>query len=424
MSVFAIGVDHRSAPVEIREALAFDRDQAASFLAEAAAELSERLLLSTCNRTEVLAVSGDTAGDPAARLLELLKRSRGVPDFGKNGFTRVYRGEEAVRHLFRVAAGLESMILGESQILGQVKDAGDLAEACGASGPVLRKVLETSVRVGKRARTETKIGEGAVSVASAAVDLAKKVFGDLADRSAMVIGAGETGALVSRHLRAGGIGRMRVTNRTLTRAQELAREVEAESWGLCGVPPGLREADVVIASMGGERPLLTYDEIRMAMRARKDRMLLILDISVPRAVERRVGDIENVFLHDIDALQSIVDQNLEVRRRAIPKVEAIVEDAVESFLRWEREMEVVPTIKALRQRFEELRRRELDQNLKRIPEGAREAAARMTESLVQKLLHEPTMRLRKASREPGEGRDLSAAIRDLFGIEDGDDAGK
>jgi glutamyl-tRNA reductase len=305
-----------------------------------------------------------------------------------------------------------------------VKEAGELAEDCGASGPVLRKVLETAIRVGKRVRTETRIGEGAVSVASAAVDLAKKVFGDLGSRGALVIGAGETGRLTARHLRSGGIGSMRVANRTLGRARALADEVGAEPWGLCGVPPGLRDADVVICSTGGSSSLLTFDEIRRAMKVRRDRMMLILDISVPRAVEPRVGDIENVFLHDIDALQSIVDQNLEVRRRAVPKVEAAVEEAVRSFLDWEREMEVVPTIKALRRKFEELRRRELEQNLRRIPEEGREAAARMTESLLQKLLHAPLIRLRRASREPGAGRDLTAALRDLFDIDDDPDAGE
>jgi glutamyl-tRNA reductase len=420
MCVVSIGVDHRTAPVEIREALAFDREQALNFLTETAGHLPERFLLSTCNRTELLAVPAEGEADPAAKLLALLNRARGVTEIGTNGFTKIYRGEEAIRHLFRVAAGLESMVLGESQILGQVKDAGELAERCQASGPVLRKLLEWAVRVGKRARTETRIGEGAVSVASAAIELARKVFGDLGNREALVIGAGETGALVARHLRSASIGRLVVANRTLERAQGLAEEVGAEPWGLCGVPPGLRSADVVICSTGGDRPLITHEEVRLAMRARKDRMLLLLDISVPRAVEAKVDGIDSVFLHDIDALESIVDRNLEVRRRAVPKVEEIVAESVAAFLAWEREMEVVPTIKALREKFEELRRRELDQNLRRIPEEAREATIRLTESLLKKLLHEPTVTLRRASREPGGGRDLSAALRELFGIRDDD----
>jgi len=414
LPIVSVGVDHRTAPVEVREALAFDPEQARVFLTEDTAILPERLLLSTCNRTAFLAVPPAGVDDPVALLTDLLRDARGVSDIGHPSLTRIYRGEEALRHLFRVATGIESMVLGESQILGQLKDAADLARAVGSSGPVLTRALEIAVRVGKRARAKTSIGEGAVSVASSSVELARRVYGDLADRSALVIGAGETGRLVARHLAKAGIGRLTVANRTLGRARELADEVGAEPWGLCGVPPALRSADVVVCSTASARPILTATEIRAAMRVRKDRMLLILDIAVPRDVDPAAKKIENVFLHDVDALRTIVDKNLERRRRAVPKVEAMVDEAVAAYICREKELEVTPAIKALRERFEEIRQEELARNLKRVPEEGREAATRLTESLLNRLLHEPTVTLKRESRVPGGGRDLVAALRRLF----------
>jgi len=412
----AVGVDHKTAPVEIREALAFNPDQARRFLTEDTSALPERFLLSTCNRTALLAVAPPGVEDPAALLADMLRTARGVEDIGQASVTRTIRGEEVLRHLFRVATGIESMVLGESQILGQIKDAAELGRETGATGPVLTRALKTAVRVAKLARAKTSIGEGAVSVASSAVELAKRVYGDLTERSALVIGAGETGALVSRHLAKAGIGQLTVANRTLGRAQELANEVGAEPWGLCGVPPALRETDIVVTSTGSAEPILTAQEIRAAMKVRKDRMLLVLDIAVPRDVEPAASKIENVFLHDVDALRTIVDANLDLRKKAIPRVEAMVEEAVESFIRWEKEMRVTPAIKELRERFEEVRREELAKNLKRIPEEGREAAERLTESLVNRMLHEPTVTLRRESRNPGGGRELVAALRRLFGM--------
>ena len=416
MAVFAIGVDHRSAPVEIREALAFDPERARRFLSGVSAGLPERLLISTCNRTEVFAVPAAPGAESVKSLFELLRLTSGVDLPAMNGVALVMQGEDAIRHLFRVASGLESMVLGEAQILGQVKEAGEIAEACGATGPELRRLLESAVRVAKKVRTQTSIGEGAVSVASIAVDLARKVFGDLKERSALVVGAGETGALVARHLRSAGIGRLAVANRTLGRALEVAKEVGAEPRGLCGVPPAIREADIVVCSTAADEPILTYDEMKATMRARRGRMLLVLDIAVPRDVDRRAARLEGVFLHDIDAIGKIMDDNLGRRRKALPRAEAIVEDAVKSYLAWEAGLEVQPAIKALRDRFEEIRREELRKNLKRVPEEARDATVRLTESLVNRLLHEPTVRLRKAGSEPGGGKGLVAALREMFGF--------
>lgn len=417
MSLVSIGVDHRTAPVEVREALAFDPDQARRFLVEDAASIPERLLLSTCNRTEILAVTELCAAESVQQLVGILERARGAPPVLLDGHVRSFRDEEAVRHLFRVACGLESMVLGETQILGQVKQAAELSEGCGATGPVLRQVLTTAVRVAKRARTETSIGEGAVSVASAAVELAQKVYGDLDGRSALVVGAGETGRLVAQHLRGAGVGSIRVANRTLGRAEAVAGEVDGQAWGLCGVPPALREVDIVVTSTAAEAPILTHAELRAAMRQRKDRMLLILDIAVPRDVEERAGRIEGVFLQDIDALRTIVDENLAVRRKAVTKVEGMVEGAVAGYVAWRREMGAVPTVKALREHFEGIRRAELDRNLKRVPPEARDAAERLTESLLNRLLHEPTLRIRNAARDGGAAENLIAAARRLFGID-------
>ncbi len=416
MPLVAIGVDHRIAPAVVREALAFDGEGAAGFLAGAAAGLPERLLLSTCNRTEFFAVVPEGLAEPERHLAGLLAFARGA-DLAAAGVTpAAYLGPEAVRHLARVASGLESMVLGEAQILGQVKAAAETAEARGALGPILRRALESALRVAKRARTETAIGEGSVSVASAAVELAARVFGELRGRKALVVGAGEMGRLVAQHLRGAGVGEMLLASRTLDRAQAVAAELSAAASGLCGVPAALREADVVVCSVAAERPILTRDEIRAAMRVRRDRILLLLDIGIPRNVEEAAGGVEGAFLHDIDALKGIVDGNLAVRRRAVPAVEAMVEEAVAAYAAWERGLAVEPAIRTLRQRFEEIRREELAKNLKRIPEGAREAAERLTESLVNRLLHEPSEGLRRAGREGGSAAGLVDALRRLFGI--------
>ena len=422
MPFFGIGVDHRTAPVEVREKLAFAPEQARRFLSEDAGVFAERILISTCNRTELFAVPPEAGEEPPPDLADLLGRARGMDGLSQNGHTTAYRGEAAIRHLLRVAAGLESMVLGETQITGQVKDAGQLAEDAGAVGPVLRRALELALSVAKRARTETSIGEGAVSAASAAVELARKVYGDLAGLNALVVGAGETGRLVAQHLRSAGVAKMLLASRTVGHAEKVASEVDAEPSGLSGLPAALRHADVVVSSTAAEEPILTHDEVKAAMRVRKDRMLLILDIAVPRDVEESVGRIEGVLLHDIDALRAIVDRNLQARRLAIPKVEAIVEEAVQSFLAWERQLEVVPTIKALRERFEEIRQDELAKNLKRVPEEAREPAARLTESLLNRLLHAPTTELRKTSKDRRRSVTLISAIRALFGLEEDRDA--
>jgi len=416
MTLYSIGVDHKTAPVDVREKLAFAPEQARAFLTEEAAGFPERLLLTTCNRTELFAVPTDPDEDPTRALVDLLARARSMETLSENGYVASYRGEESVRHLFRVACGLESMVLGETQITGQVKGAGGAAEVCGCVGPVLRHALDSALRVAKRARSETSIGEGAVSAASAAVELAKKVYGALEGLNALVVGAGETGRLVAQHLKKAGIAKMLLASRTIGRAEQVASEVDAEPAVLSGLPAALRHADVVVTSTASEEPILTQDEVRAAMRVRKGRMLLVLDIAVPRDVEESVGRIEGVLLHDIDALRAIVDQNLAVRRTAIVRVEKLVDEAVDSFVVWQRQLDVVPTIKHLRERFEEVRAEELAKNLKRVPEDAREQAARLTESLVNRLLHVPTSRLRQASREPDRGRGLVAALRSLFGL--------
>jgi glutamyl-tRNA reductase len=417
MIIVSVSVNHTTAPLEIREAPAFGPEESRRFLTEHAGGLSERLLLSTCNRTELLAVT-DGPDDPAPELIRLLGRAGGVPDISLNGAVRVFRDIDAIRHLFRVASGIESMVLGETQILSQVKAAGEMAAACGATGPVLLDVMQAAVRVARRARSETAIGSGAVSVASAAVELAKKVFGKLGDHAALVVGAGEMGSLASRHLKGAGSGRTIVANRTIARALALAHEIEGEAIPLDRLEAALHDVSLVVTSTSSRVPLLTQDGIRAVMKARKGRLLLVIDIALPRDVEPGVARIEGVLLQDIDAMKSIVDRNHAARARAVPEVEAIVEEAVLRFAGRRREAGVVPTIKALRDRFEAIRREELERNLKRIPEEARDAAARLTESLLNRLLHTPTIRMRRSIREEGEGGRLADAARDLFDLEE------
>jgi glutamyl-tRNA reductase len=416
MELMLLGVNHRTAGVAERERLAYDDEQARAALAARGEALPEAFILSTCNRVEVYGFS-PSPEEAAARLRQMLGRAASAPASGRHEAS----GVDAARHLLRVAAGLDSMVLGEMQILGQVKEAWDRARSAGSVGPQLDRLLATAVHVGKRARAETAIGTGAVSVASAAVTLATRVLADLDERRVLVVGAGQTGGLVARHFAERRPREILVASRRLERAEALAAAVGGRALGIEALEPALAEADVAVSATSASGVVVTREAVERAMRGRGDRPLVIVDIAVPRDVEPSVAEIDNVFLHPIDALRAVVDRSLARRRAEVPRVEAIVEQECHSLFEWLRGRDATPVVRELREHFERVRTAELERSLRHFPESERERVERLTRSLINKLLHLPTTRLKDCTCGPERGRDRIAAARELFAL-DGEEA--
>jgi glutamyl-tRNA reductase len=422
MPVAVVGASHRTAPIELRERLAFGRAEVPPALGALAGEAGvEAVLLTTCNRTEFYLASGDDEAVAAAR--EMLARRIGA-DAGDAGWMYVRRDRDAAQHLFRVAAGLDSMILGEPQIQGQVKEAYAVArEVAGARGPVvgpaLNRMFQTAFSIGGRVRSETELGRGAASVSSAAVELAKKIFGSLKGRRALVLGAGEMSEVTLECLRGEGVRTAVVANRTFERARELA-----EKWGGSAIhweefASALPDVDIVIASTAAPRPVLTVERFRQALPKGARRPLCIIDIAIPRDVEPALADERNVFLYNIDDLQQIVDDSLDRRRAQLPAAEGIVADGVEDFWAWYSSLAVVPTIRALRDHGERMRQEETERALARLrhlSDDDRAAVDALTRTLLNKLLHAPTARLREAAGN-GRGTGVLDTVRYLFELD-------
>lgn len=419
MHLYLLGVSHRTAPVELRERLDFSsRDVGAAVEAlTARTSASETVVLSTCNRSELYVVS-EQRGQTRADLISFLSQYHQIPvdDFVPHLFAR--EDGEVVHHLFRVAAGLDSLVVGEPQVLGQVKDAFSVASERRCSGPVLNRLFTTSFGVGKRVRTETALGEGAVSVSFAAVQLARKIFGKLDGRRVLVIGAGEMGKLTAQHLRSQGVGEIIITSRTFARAEEIAAAVNgiAASWD--ELMPMLAKADIVITATGSQQPIVTRAQVASVMGRRRRDPLFIIDIAIPRDVEPGAGDIEQVFLYNVDDLQAIVTENLSRRSAEIRKAEEIVAEEVGRFMSWQRSRGAVPTVVALRQRFDAVRRSELqrlDSKLAGLGADERARVDEVTRLIVEKLLHEPTEQLKALPDEETQVV-YTEAIRRIFGL--------
>jgi glutamyl-tRNA reductase len=420
--LFLLGVSHRTAPVDLRERLDFSsRDLSAA--AEAIAHrqsLSESVVLSTCNRSEIYVASSDPA-QAREELVAFLSDYHHVPAQTFLPHLFALENSAAVAHLFRVAAGLDSLVVGEPQILGQVKDAYQSSASKRCVGPVLSNVFRWSFGVGKRVRTETALGEGAVSVSFAAVALARKIFGRLQGRRVLVVGAGEISSLTAQHLRAQGVGDIVITSRTQAHAEALAGEVGGLAVPWEGMINALGSADIVITATGSQRPIVTRAQLE-AVQGRRARSnpLFIIDVAVPRDVDAAVGEIEQVFLYNIDDLQSIVEENLSRRKAEIERAEAIVNEEVTKFMAWQRSRTAVPTVVALRQRFEAIRRSELQRLEGKLGGLSPEARARVdevTRLIVEKLLLEPTEQL-KALPDEGTQAAYTEAVNRLFRLTD------
>jgi glutamyl-tRNA reductase len=402
MRLFAVGLSHRTAPVELRESVDFARAGLEPALSAFAAHGigPEVVVLSTCNRAEIYALAeSDADGDRIGRFFG---------DYHQLDHQRVaehlfvHRGAEAARHLFRVAAGLDSLVVGEPQILGQVKAAFTMAQGLRFTGAVTNRLFHAAFTVGKRVRSETGLGEGAVSVSYAAIALAKKIFGDLKGLSVLILGAGEMAKLTGIHLQAQQVRQVTIASRTLSTAEGLARQLQGRAVPWSQLDAALGAADIVITATGATEPVLTRARVEEVMRPRRSRPLFVIDIALPRDVEATVGDLDQVFLYNIDDLQAIVQENLARRSAELAKAASIVDEEVGRFAAWMQSREIIPTVVALRQRFEAIRLAELDRlepKMASLPPEARARLDEITHLIVEKLLLTPTEQLKSVTDE-------------------------
>jgi glutamyl-tRNA reductase len=418
--LLTLGMSHKTAPVALRERLAFTESQAVEFAKQIAEspEVHEAVVISTCNRTEIYLVVGDPV-QAETDVLGMLARRAGIRPTELAQEIYSPRNCEAARQLYRVTSGLESMIVGEAEIQGQVKRAHEAAMRAGVTGPLSNRLFAAALTTGKRVRSETGIGSSRVSVPSVAVDLAQDVLGGLEDRHVVILGAGETSELTAQALAHQGVGTIFVANRHADRALSLAQRFGGSVVGLDGLPDQLLEADIVVSSTSSPHPIVGSEELELVMEQRTGRPLLLIDIAVPRDIDSRCGDLEGVTLYDIDDLQAVVRRNLGTRAEVVPQAEEIVEEEIRRFARWLGQLETLPTVTALREHGNALVEQILAENAGRWESASErdlmrvEAVAR---AVLGRLLHEPTIRLRSFSQERGHAS--LQLVRELFGLEE------
>lgn len=431
MKLVLYGVNHVSAPVELRERLSVADPRPLLEKLEASDDVDEAVLLSTCNRTEVVVA---TRSLPGARLVlqhfftHELARQRGdtsLPELDLETHVYEHVDRDAMRHVLRVASSLDSMVLGEPQILGQAKDAYEAAVEVGACGPILSRLFQHAFATAKRVRNETAIAERPISVARVAVDLARQIFESLADKRVLLVGAGEMMELALQTLAGEGLGAVQVANRTPERAAQLALRFGASAHSLSELPALLAGADLVLCSIGGDQPLLTRRLVEDALRRRRDRPLFLIDLGVPRNVEPEVDALANVYLYDIDDLSAVASENAERRQSERARAEAIVGEEQQRFDGWFTALRAVPTIQHLRTRAEAMREGEVERALAKnlFDESQRDALEQLTRALMNKFLHAPVSRLRRES-DAEAGMAYLEAARALFGLDDEAEPGR
>ncbi len=413
MSLFALGLNHQTAPVEIRERVAFATHALSGALGELvrARPVQEAAIISTCNRTELYC----SAGEPQAAA-EWLAQYHHVTTDALTPYLYTLPSEEAVRHAFRVASGLDSMVIGEPQILGQLKDAVRTAEAAGTLGTVLHKLFQRSFAVAKEVRSTTQIGANSVSMAAAAVKLAARIFPSLREQKILFIGAGEMIELCATHFAAQAPERITVANRTLERAERLAHRFSGRALELRNLAEHLAEHDIVVSCTASSLPILGKGMVERALRARRRRPIFMVDLAVPRDIEPEVGELDDVFLYTVDDLSGIVSANLDARRSSVEQAEAIIETQVGQFMHWMSARQNVPLIRALREQAESARQHELERALKMLHRGEdpKQVLEALSQGLTSKLMHAPTQALNEA---PGDERGaLADTIARLFRV--------
>jgi glutamyl-tRNA reductase len=421
LEIVLIGLNHRTAPVELRERVSFTPDEAqrAAEQLRSRGLLSETLVLSTCNRSELYGVPPDPAADSTGAMELFLATFHAIDPAVLNRSLYRRRDQDAVRHLFRVAAGLDSMLLGEAEILGQVREAYRIALDLGATGPVLNRMFQNALEVGKRVRSETDIGKKPVSVAFAGVKLAERIFGSLRGHSALILGAGATGEQVVGHLQDRGISRLRVANRSKERARELAARTGAEIVDWDSLSSALEWPDMIVCSVSSTEPVISRQMLEHAMAARSNRSLLLVDLGVPRNVAPTAAGLYNLYLYDLDNLTDIVEQNKKSREAEVPRAEAIVEEQVEKFQNWQASVEAGVVLAELRKRLTEEREAFLKERLADWPHLSSEDRARidrLADDLLARVLLEPAEK-QKGLRDLRRKIQNLEALRDLFRLD-------
>jgi len=421
--IVIVGLNHRTAPLEVRERVAFDRSvlSAALECLRGLPSVHESALLSTCNRVEIVAATADREGAFTEVKRFLLEQEAAAGESSLEDHLYAYAGKEAVRHLFRVASSLDSMVVGEPQILGQLKDYYVAAQEAGSVGTILHRLFHRSFSVAKRVRTETGIASRAVSVGSIAVELARRIFDTLENKTVMLIGAGKMGHLVARQLKRAGVSSLMVTNRTFESAVETAAEFEGSPIRFDDMARYLKLADLVVGCAGAPDFLLRPEVVEETLKERKHRAMFFIDLGDRRNFDPRINSIGDVYLYDIDDLQAVAQENLDGRAAEVDKAERIVDEEVGVFLHWLESLDQVPTIVALRQRLEDIRRSEIEKSLrtslKELSEKERQAIDDMTAAIIGKILHGPITRLKKPSDEQEEALYVEA-LKKLFGLDD------
>ncbi len=413
MTLVALGLNHTTAPVSVREKLAFPNERLGELLRNLVSlpGIKEAAILSTCNRTELYC---HTQAPDRRILVDWLAQTQNLAADEIEPYLYLHTDKETIRHLFRVACGLDSMVLGEPQILGQMKSAYQTARQAGALDKILSRLFQHTFSAAKKVRTDTAIGSSAVSVAFAAVRLSQRIFDDLSQQTALLIGAGETIELTAQHLHQHGIGRMIVANRTFDRAHTLASQVGGYAIALRELPEHLHEADIIVSSTASQLPILGKGAIERAVRQRRHKPVFMVDLAVPRDIEPEVEQLEDVYLYTVDDLQDIVEENRQARRDAALLAEEIIAMEVEHFLAWLRSQGATDTIKALRSQADRLREEALSKARRALGRGAtpEEALGLLAHTLTGKLLHIPSVQLKEAGIN--ERHDLIAAARELF----------
>jgi glutamyl-tRNA reductase len=420
MNIIVIGLSHKTATIEIREKVAFSPNLIEKPLHDLVAldEIIEGVIVSTCNRVEIYATTRDIAGG-VARIKRFLAEHHRIPLETLEPHLYNYHSEAAIRHVFRVASSLDSLVVGEPQILGQIKTSYGYAAEYKTSGIILNRFLHKAFSVAKRVRTETKIASSAVSVAFAAVELAKKILGDLSDKTVMLIGAGEMCELAAKHFMNSGAKAVMVTNRTFERAERLADDFAGEAVRFEELLDHLHRADIVLSSTGAPHTIIGPKDVEEVIRKRRFKPMFFIDIAVPRDIDQKVEDVDNAYLFTVDDLQEIVQANLAQRSLEAEKAEEIIEQEIGQFFKWLSSLDVTPTIVALRNRFDEIRRAELEKTIagwKELPTDAEKRLDALTMAIMNKLLHPPTSALKQAGQ--GGRVDLYVdALRQLFDLQ-------
>lgn len=421
MNIIIVGLNHKTAPVEVREKLAFSDELLTRALCEmrSCKGIDEGLILSTCNRVEVCAAVKDTR-EGYISLQQFLEHIHGERYQGlRASYFYFYETQETIRHVFRVASSLDSMVVGEPQILGQIKEAFETAMVHKTTGVILNRLFHKALSVAKRVRTETRIAESPVSVSTAAVDLASRIFGQFEQTSTLLIGSGEMAESAARHLNSLGVRKIRMTGRNYDRACELAHAFQGKAAPFKELFQELVVADIVICSTDATQYLITVSQMREIIQARKNRPIFLIDLSVPRNIEPGVNGIDNVFLYNIDDLQQVVKANMKQRQKEAIKAEAIVAEEVQTLFKWLKSLDVVPTIVAIREMAEEIRQAETQRILNKLgelPAGTRETLEGLTQAVVNKLLHAPLMVLKQEANS-SNGSLYVETIRKLFNLD-------